>query len=275
MKKFFVFLITLVAPALCFSNTKNNSQDINFPQAVFSQQNSACLNKMSYSSEYDEAKSLQSDLFSLIFELLFLQNLTVYYDAYPFADGDNYLRYASDKNEADGKAWRYTIETAAFYYPHTKTIGNCTRLEGTVWHFFGPVFDNQVFKKTDEDFFYGYFNLGAQYYLFQTNPLSASFFIQWSHLYGDIKDDGVGFGFILKSFIARKVLLEYRIYASDFTSDEDKNSKYDSDSIIESNLEAGIMLADGIELFLGWKIQQNGFTQIQCSAASLGLKKHF
>ncbi|MBO6177018.1 MAG: hypothetical protein J6O39_05710 [Treponema sp.] len=276
MKRFFVFLVLLTAPAVCFSNTKDTSQDIKFPQTVFSQQDSVCINRLSASSEYDESDSLGTALFRVIFELLLFQNLSVYYDEYPFADGNNYITYAAGPDEAYGKPWRYTIETGAFYYPHTKTVGNCTRLEGTIWHFFGPVFDNQVFKKTDEDFFYGYFNLGGQYYLFQTNPLSVSFFVQWAHVYGKIKNDGIGFGFILKSFIARKLLLEYRFYASDFSSGEDKKGlEYDPDSIIENNLEAGIMLADGIELFLGWKVQQNGFTQIQCSAASIGLKKHF
>lgn len=273
MKKFIISVLFLFAGAGLFAQTDS----ISFSEKDFSSSVTSDFNiSRFYYEEESEPESFSQFVFELVLELLWFQNYCVYYDDYPFKDDTDYIKYSFTPELAKGRPYHFALEGAFYYFPESKTLGNELRFEGTFWHFFGPVIENQLFTKLTDENNYGHLKLGGSYHIFQTNPLSLTFFIQWSHLYGSWKDDGVNLGLIIKSYIARTVLLEFRMCFSDYDSGEAEGDyEYDPDTIAEIHFEAGFMISGPYELYVAYKSVQDGIHQTDESAVSVGLKRYF
>ncbi|MBP5251566.1 MAG: hypothetical protein J6Z17_04030 [Treponema sp.] len=267
MKKLFMILAVFFAShflsaesALCFNKDAFNvNQNVSFE-------------KFSYGNN----KTLSEELFDLIFELLWLENYCVFYDDYPFKNGD-FIVYSTSQSHTSARPYHYEIETGLYYFPRVNFLGNESRLEGTIWHFFGLIAENQISKNLPDDEMTGLFKLGGTYHLFQTNPLSMSFYIQWARIYKPVQDNGFCIGLIIKSYIARRILLEFRCSISDFENGDEDNEgyEYDRDSVGECHLEAGFMFSSRFELYAAWKVIQDGFAQTKESGVAAGVKCHF
>lgn len=237
---------------------------------------------VSAASSSNSSDSLADVLFDTLFKLIFMENFFVYYGDYPFSGGEDFIRY-SDGSQGVGRAWHGEVETSVFGFPGEKVAGNQTRLDLTVFHILGILGENVVFAGED-DLNGGDFRLGLYLNFFQTNILSMSFLLEWSHIYGDFDDDGAVIGLMLRSYLARLLLLEWRLsYASYGDSDTSLGeiSKIGEtaleypDSVVESHLEAGFM-AGRIELFAAWKrFWADSHRKLTGDGFSVGAKVHF
>ena len=272
MKKFFLAVIMCVLSSSLFAKT-----NLAFSSSAFDVADAAKFEKLRYEeSSYSEDDSIVWMLTKPVFYVLFLENMFVYYDDYPFKKGD-YISFSADSEDPVRGSCRFATEANVCYFPRTGVLENELRFEGTIFHIIGPLIENKISKNPDNSSLYSNFKLGGIYNIFQTNPLSCSFFMQWSHLYGGWKNNGISWGFILKSYIARTLILEYRIAFSDYDFDNeyDDYDGLDPDSIMETHLEAGFMLAGPYELYAAWKWIQDGFAQTSESGVCVGLKCHF
>ncbi|MBO4404493.1 MAG: hypothetical protein J5780_04090 [Treponema sp.] len=271
MKKFFLAVIMCVLSSSLFAKT-----NLAFSESAFETATPVQFEKLSYESSSSDDEPIAWVLCKIVFYVLFLENMVVFYDDYPFKNGD-YISYAVDTDDYIRRSCRFAADANACYFPRTRVFENDLRFEGTIFHIIGPLIEHTITKTPDSDSLYSNLKLGGIYNIFQTNPLSCSFFMQWSHLYGGWKNNGIRWGFILKSYIARKLLLEYRIAFSDYDFDHEYEDYdgYDPDSIVETHLEAGLMLSGPYELYAAWKWVQNGFTQTAENGVCVGMKCHF
>ncbi|MBO4387411.1 MAG: hypothetical protein J5817_10425 [Treponema sp.] len=249
------------------------------------------------SSSSDTSGDILSELFSLLW---LVNNLTVSFDAYPYANGryltfEGFSLYGSDKENSAMQDWRFEIESNAFVFPK-KVWGVESRLEGILWKFIGPVFENTIYYpigdwEDNNDFeehpsalpppevamdifdpdrkYAGNVRLGGQLSLWYANPLSLSVFLQWSKWYGAIDCSGTELGLIAKSYPADPILVEWR------GSIQMLKDKYHIDSIYESHLEIGAMVAPRIEVYGAWKYTHNPLLNVKGHGAAAGAKIHW
>ena len=239
------------------------------------------------------------DILSELFSLLWLiNNLTVSFDAYPYANGrylsfEGFSLYGSDKTgDSAQQDWRFEIESNAFVFPK-KVWGVESRLEGILWKFIGPVFENTIYYpigdwEDNNDFeahpdalpppevameifdpdrkYAGNVRLGGQLSLWYTNPLSLAVFLQWSKWYGAIDCSGMELGLIAKSYPFDPILVEWR------GSIQTLKDRYDIDAIYESHLEVGAMVAPRVEAYGAWKYTHNPLLNVKGHGAAIGAK---
>ncbi len=247
------------------------------------------------SSDSDYGDSILDDIFSLLW---LINNLTVSFDTYPYANG-KYLSFAelfgSSGDSLAFQDWRFEIETGAFIFPK-KAWGNESRLEGILWKFIGPVFENTIYWPTGDwddnnDFeshpsqlppvevaadmfdpdrkYAGNVRLGGQLSLWYTNPLSLAVFLQWSNWYGATDCSGIAAGFIAKSYPVNPILIEWR------GTMQSLKDKFKTGTIYESHLEVGAMVAPRIEVYGAWKYTHNPLLNIKGHGGAAGAKIHW
>ena len=248
-----------------------------------------------FSSSSDYGDHIIDDILGLLW---LVNNFTVSFDAYPYANG-KYLSFAelfgSAPDSVAYQDWRFEIESNAFIFPK-KVWGNESRLEGILWKFIGPVIENTIYYPTGEwednnDFeehpselpppevaidiydtgrkYAGNVRLGGQLSLWYTNPLSLAAYLQWSKWYGAIDCKGITFGLIAKSYPVDPILIEWR------GTIQSLYDKYDVGTIYESHLEVGAMVAPRVEAYGAWKYTHNPLLNVKGHGAAIGAKIHW
>ncbi len=306
-KKGFVLVLFFVVACQIFANSKN--QNITFS---FDENAKVKVSQSRYPPPPPRPRpprhyveSRLSDFFGDIFALIWLaDNLGVTFDDYPYSDG-RYLNfftpnvfsfgeefYFDDSDDSDNsenfedpefenppkknkeQSYRFALETGFFYFPSQQIYGNETRVEGYIWKFFGPVFENTLYANTNSftDFsenFCGNLRLGGQISLIHSNFFDTSFYMQWTYWYGKFVNlNGFNFGMIVRSYPMNPVLVEWRFNIQNFAN---------TDNIIfDSHLELGIELNSPFEIYLAWKYRQDEIlTNTSSHAFAGGIKYNF
>ena len=228
-----------------------------------------------------ESSSWADVLFDLFIGLWALNNLSVTYDDYPYCNDFEYVTLSLDGPDI-GQFYRYALDASAGYgLPWGLRYG--ARLEGMIFKFFGPVFEIQsagVHPVTWYPFYVdfdsfrvwkGELKLGLEMAIFQTNFLSAFWYIQWAHLFDSevSRHNGLSLGLILRSYPFRPLLLEWRLLCDifDFAADE-------ADAV-QSHLELGFMLSSPAELFVAWVWERNSVYGYSGHGGEVGVRWHF
>jgi len=295
IKAGFLTLLMAASSTPLFAELSFNPERTNFKTSSPSGNDILITN---YSSSSDTATDLLSDIFSLLW---LINNITVTFDTYPYANGKylNFSGFSLSSNDTLSDSamqdWRFEIETNAFVFPK-KVWGNESRLEGILWKFIGPVFENTIywpigdwddnndfkdhpselppldvaqdFINTDRNYA-GNVRLGGQLSLWYSNPLSLAFFLQWSNWYGAMDCNGVVLGLIAKSYPVDPILIEWR------GTIQSLSDKYKVEDIFESHLEVGAMVAPRIEIYGAWKYTHNPLLNIKGHGAAAGAKIHW
>ena len=247
-----------------------------------------------------------SDFFTeLLVEIMtgvwLVNNITVSFQPYPYAAEGKYLMFgdfgASSNFEAayeskdssfekniepsetvKTRVFRFAADTSLFWMDGFD-IGNESRFEGYLFKFFGPVFENTLYCKNASLFGVngndaGNLRLGGELALIQTNMISAAFVIQWDHWYGSVKADGVNFGFIVRSYPIKPLLLEWRPQFHCLT--ENAQDLF----MFESILEVGFMVWRNFEVFASWRHidtrqYKSWFNNTFYNGISAGIRVHF
>ncbi len=214
-------------------------------------------NSSSSSSSSHTASEGESLLIQIIAQLIglgwYVNNFTCDYNKYPYCGEDETklftrVSYLDEPFLSDLRSHRYSAGSSLFCMKNIG-LGSEQELEGVFYHFFGPYVSHQIFCEHYNSFSSEYlanFKLGAQFYILQTNPFSASFVLQWSHWYGNnspLLDNGIAFGFNLTSYPYKPIVLRYKPIWSEY-----KNGS----AIYESNFECGV-LNGPLEYYAGWR----------------------
>ncbi|MCR4954259.1 MAG: hypothetical protein K6A43_09315 [Treponema sp.] len=287
LKKLKNFFAVLIFICIVFSA---EAQEIHFWES------DAVLGARSRDSCSSQCADLFIDVFSdiccAVLELLWLDNhLNMEFDEYPYANESKYIIYdgvLSDSEaevldvSSNGKFYRYTLESGAFYFPEHALIGNETRLEGYIYKFFGPVIENTLYfgnggsnnsnYYSQNDILRGNLRIGGTFNFVNFNIINIAANFQWTYWYGAKNHNGVNTGVIVRSYPFKPVLIEWRGNWQVLDSPH-YNSETDP-CILESHLELGFMAAR-YEAYAAWKYIYDGYLNTQDSGIALGLKVHF
>ncbi len=297
MKKKFILFLTM--SVFCFAAFANESE------IIFGLENISAPVSSEFSSIKNEAtpvhyrkspppprpkrvqrfrNELSNTISDLIVSLWLLNNVSLTFDDYPYADG-KYLNFPLEETlsdigdeikiqtESKEQFYRFTVETGIFYHPSMNLVGNESRFEGYIWKFFGPVLENTIFTQDLFDFqpssFSGNLKLGGQLSILHSNYFDLSNFVQWSYIYGkSMNASGISFGFILRSYPINPILLEWRCTFQDFFVSEKL--------IFESHLELGLELNSPAEVYVAYKYYNDCvFSNTESNGFSCGIKYNF
>ncbi len=288
MKKLILVLILI---SIIFSRTFA----LNFTASAFDE---FSADKMSFMQNSPSSDDEENDEFAKVFLLLILLaacgvavsyywlNTVDFYD-YPYQEVDNgkannyAIRGETEKgsfilSDPGYNDNRFAIDTS-FVYLKDFGYGNETRLEGLLFPYYGPCFENLVLfsqKKSDSFFgpssYKGNLKLGGQISLLQSDMLTVNFLLQYATWYGkgvaDMKN-GIAWGICMRSYPKKPFSLEWHF---DF--------QYYSDLVVfESNLQAGILKGPN-EVFAAWKtmnINHDDFGHARTDGVTLGVRHHF
>ena len=289
MKKKIFSLITALIFTSVFSNLV--AQDFSGLCVQNFYEDNATTQKASKTSSDESCSDMifefMGDLCCSFLELLWLEShMNCSFDEYPYANGNKYIIHQDFLStteddyfnmDFDDKFYRFTFETGIFSLPELNYFGSETRIEGYIYKFFGPVFENLIFTKgsffdgSSNDNLIGNLRLGGTFNLVNFNPINIAINVQWTHWYGAATNNGVTFGIIARSYPVKPLMLEWR---GNWQILDKTNYNSDSDPcIFESHLEAGIM-SGRIEIFAAWKYIYDGYKEINTHGASLGVKLH-
>lgn len=253
MKKFFSVLVLFATISTCiFAKPRPNSP-----------------------SSSSDNTSIAGVIFELLLDLSFYNNIMADFDNYPYATRPSYITL---KQNTDTQFYRFTIDTNGFFTPGYNTAGNEIRLEGYIWKFFGPVFENNFSYDFNNGLKFGKMDLGMQFSLCQFSPFSMVFDIKWEHLYGTKYYNGVNFGFGFRSYPSKPLILEYRADWGLFSNSGDKinsDTGIRKNSTFKSHLEAGCMLNSPAEIYGFWDYTTDGFYNRKANSFGAGIKYHF
>lgn len=207
------------------------------------------VNSSSNSSSTSCGDACGEIFFNVLAGVWAVNNFSVSFAPYPYAYDDTYIQSAISVNNAaysdSFNPSRYSIATSAVYLQGIG-FGNETIFEGYLYRFFGPLFENTIYY--DGKDMTGNVSLGGQIALCQTNPISFSLFMQWSHWYGTVgkvlPTNGCSFGIHLRSYPFSPLVLEWRVGEQVFGDS--------STNFFNSDLSMGYMIGR-IELFASWK----------------------
>lgn len=210
----------------------------------------------------------------LLVEVSLWNNINASFDNYPYATRPNYITINENN---DGQFYRFTLDTNLFYTPAYALYGNDSRIEGFIWKFFGPVFENRIVTTKDYSSYYGKMDLGMQFSIFQLSMCTLIFDIKWEHLYGSFYENGVNIGFGIRSYPVKPLVLEYRSEWGIFANTGKKSDTATGirkDATYKSHLEAGVMLGSPTEVYAFWDFMTDGFLMLREHSMGLGLKVH-
>lgn len=267
-----LFIVALLSAGAAFANETVSQMTFNFNQEA----NVVPAAYKKTTTTYYSTSDIFAEIFAEILAGLWVvNNITVTFEPYPYAQEGKYLIFgdlnaksnfdsaytgsdedssASQSQEIKSRVFRFAADTAMFWM-NGFNIGNETRIEGYLFKFFGPVFENTLycrnaylFGENGNDA--GNLRLGGELALIQTNMISAAFLVQWDHWYGSLKADGTTVGFIIRSYPVKPLLLEWRTIWHCIPYESASDSGY---VMWESILEAGFMVWRNIELFASWR----------------------
>lgn len=207
-----------------------------------------------------------------------------------YGNSDPSYSRSSNASSMRTRPFRFAADASMFYQPGYGT-GEAFRFEGLLWKFFGPVFEYSmncdlpeglnvtkgltVTEKLSEGEYRRNLRLGAEFALFQTNFLSAYWLIQWSKLYNPKLTGNTSAllnGLIFRSYPFEPVLLEYRINVQDFSASD---SSDDTNLVMESHLEIGLMLQSRWEIYGAWNFVYNDIYKFTSHGGEAGVRIHF
>lgn len=226
-------------------------------------------------------ESLAEFFLDVLIELSIENNLRAAFDYYPYATSDHYVQfYQYQPEEFPQRFCRFNVDLTGFYYPNTLTIAPDIKFSGYLFKFFGPLFENTNFINFDSYPYYaGNFKLGMEFAVVQTFIFNFSWSMQWVQFYGNNQDplNGICFGALIKSYPFKPVVVEYRFKYSNFLDQRSYSSSdvFDSNSILESVLEIGLMLSSPFEIYGSWRYIADGIFQVREHTFGMGLKYYF
>lgn len=235
-------------------------------------------------------------VFDILFSVWLYDLFVVTWDDYPYADGKyiNFLDVETGINAmmddelpgsqssvvgVRGKPYRFVLDAGFTSFPEANKYAGEARFEGYIWKFFGPVFevlsisDDPLSVTSPED---AYINLklGGQFSLLQSNFLSASFHMQWTHWYGLGEtwdcNNGMTLGMILRSYPVKPIVLEWRFNWHDLYS----TSYGPERTLFESHLEMGVVLDSPLEIYGAWKYISNENDGKTLNGFAAGIRYH-
>ena len=247
------------------------------------------------SSQSDSAESSLAQFFAEIFAYLWLFNIYARYCPYPYSDDSTkYLVYAdfgSDSNDTEippdvetfpvperTRKHRFSLDTSAVWLKELG-IGNETRFDSMLFPVVGLYAKNFIlYDHIHNEGSMGNVNLGINFPLFQTNPLSLSVKIGWARWYNDVtqilKDGAFVLGAEWKSYPFKPLTLRWDIDWQIFPdSDGDVSDVY----VFNSDVQMGIMI-ERFEVFAGWKYMSTGTGNSDSAhwhGVNTGIRMHF
>jgi hypothetical protein len=193
---------------------------------------------------------LCSDIFWQIFTQVWaLNNLGTTYEAFPYAEG-GFMHWDEDfgagaRGSLKDHWYEFSVQGVQL-----DTLGNGTwvTLEGHFFRFFGPYLEFFLFPEGSQNL--NGQRIGLNLALFQSDPLTLSFYGQLTRWGGILERSGGTFGVELKSFPFQPVFMKFRAGAQVF----------ESFNVAEVEVELGFMI-DRFSLNGGWRFWDLGSRQ--------------